>query len=252
MKRMSTTALMLAMVLVLAAMATTGAHSAPPQPEAGWVTLMSEDFEGQFPHSPWHIGMTGAPYLWGQRACNPHAGTYSMWGGGGGSMGAQVPCSSTYTTGYATTLSYGPVDLSRCSDLRVNFAHWTMLGPGDSLGVGFSNDGGASWQVLPIFGDAVSICGGWCQESFHADRWTIPLCGRSRVYLLFRFASDVSGVSYGTFVDDVSLEAYYEDVTPTATVTPTRPVSATPTVTPTATPTPGSGRRVYLPLIRTP
>lgn len=251
----TTFVLMLVPVIVLPAVAAAASiHAAPAPQEAGWVTLMAEDFEGEFPHSPWHIGLTGAPYLWGQRTCNPHAGANSMWGGGGGSLGAQVACGSTYSTGYATTLSYGPIDLSGCSNLRVNFAHWTMLGPGDSLGVGFSNDGGASWQVLPIYGDAVSICGGWCEESFTMDRWTIPLCGRSRVYLLFRFASDAAGVSYGTFVDDVSLEAYYAGATPTAT--PTRPASVTPTATPTVTPTatqPSTvSHRVYLPLVRRP
>ena len=59
---------------------------------------MAEDFEGEFPHSPWHIGRTGDPYLWGQRNCNPHGGTYSMWGGGGGTLGAQIPCTGMYTT----------------------------------------------------------------------------------------------------------------------------------------------------------
>ena len=48
-----------------------------------------------------------------------------MWGGGGGTLGAQIPCTGMYTTGYATTLSYGPFDLSGCTDLRLNFAHWT-------------------------------------------------------------------------------------------------------------------------------
>jgi hypothetical protein len=119
-----------------------------------------------------------------------------------------------YTTGYATTLSYGPFDLSGCTDVRINFAHWTWLDAGDSLGVGYSIDGGTVWHLLPIYGNAVSACGGWCEESLNEDRWTIPLCGQPRVYLLFRFASNAAGVSYGTFVDDVSLDAYYEAPTP--------------------------------------
>lgn len=190
-----------------------------------------------------------------------------MWGGGGGTLGAQIPCTGMYTTGYATTLSYGPFDLSGCTDVRVNFAHWTWLGAGDALGVGYSIDGGTVWHLLPIYGNAVATCGGWCEESFNKDRWTIPLCGQPKVYLLFRFSSNAEGVSYGTFVDDVSLEAYYEGTppTPSATATPTR--TATPTVTstvtrtptptttlsatttPTRTVTPGSGRRIYLPLM---
>lgn len=43
----------------------------------------------------------------------------------------------------------------------------------------------------------------------------MALCGQPRVYLLFRFASNASGVSYGAFVDDVTLKAYYEVAPPT-------------------------------------
>lgn len=237
MKRCATVVCMLATLLAMATAPV--ASSAPAIPGApatsgGWVTLMSEDFEGEFPHSPWHIGRTGDPYLWGQRSCNPHRGMYSMWAGGGGSSGSLTPCSGMYTPYYVTTLSYGPIDLTGASGVRVNFAHWTWLGAGDTLSVGYSNDGGASWQVVPIYGNAVSICDGWCVESWDQSRWSIPLVGRSRVYLLFRFSSDAADVSYGAFVDDVSLEAYYD--TPPA---------------PTATPTsqgPAATRRAFLPL----
>jgi hypothetical protein len=210
--------LAVALLLALSVLATAHVATTAPARAGSWVTLMSEDFEGVFPHAPWHIGRTGDPYLWGQRYCNPHRGGYSMMAGGGGSLGAQVACGSQYTTNYVTTLSYGPMDLRECSDLRLNFAHWTQLGAGDSLGVGFSNDGGVSWNVVPILGNAVGICGGWCEESWNKDRWGIPLCGRSGVYLLFRFASNASGVSYGAFVDDVSLEAYYQVAPPTRAV----------------------------------
>jgi hypothetical protein len=180
-----------------------------PARAGGWVTLMEEDFEGDFPGANWHIGRTGAPYLWGQRDCNPHRGSYSMWGGGGGTLGSQIPCSGMYTTGYATTLSYGPVDLSEASDVRVNFAHWTWLSSGDFLGVGFSNDGGVTWQEKPILGNWVNTCGGWCEWTFNQSEYGVPIAGKARVYLLFRFGSNASGVNYGAFVDDVSLEAYY-------------------------------------------
>ena len=75
----------LAVLLLVSALAAGSvANAAPSQPEAGWVTLMAEGFEGAFPSPGWHIGREGAPYLWGQRDCNPHRGAYSMWGGGGG------------------------------------------------------------------------------------------------------------------------------------------------------------------------
>jgi len=206
----------------LAALALAQPASAGPTQAAGWVTLMQEGFEGPFPSAKWHIGREGDPYLWGQRNCDPHGGTYSMWGGGGGSLGAQTPCGGMYTAGYATTLSYGPFDLSGASHVRVNFAHWTKLGAGDALGVGFSNDGGVSWDIKPMVGDFTPTCGGWCEVSWGEEQWKIALAGRPKVYLVFRFASNAAGVSYGAFVDDVSLEAYYA----------------------------GAPKRLYLPLLR--
>ena len=178
-----------------------------------------------------------------------------MWGGGGGSLGSQTPCSGMYTTGYATTMSYGPFDLSGCTDARMNFAHWTWLGAGDSLGVGSSIDGGKLWYIQNLFGNTVSGCGGYCEESLYQNRWSIPLCGQPNVYFLFRFASNAEGVSYGTFVDDVSLEALYEGPPPTAAVTltptptATRTATATVTRTPTATLSPGARPRTYLPQV---
>lgn len=254
MKHQAMPVLLLTMLLILPRMTAASVPDAALSRPAGWVTLVAEDFEGQFPRGLWHIGRTGDPYLWGQRDCNPHRGAYSMWGGGGGTLGAQIPCTGMYTTGYVTTLSYGPFDLSGCTDLRLNFAHWTWLGAGDSLGVGYSIDGGKVWHLLTIVGNAVAVCRDWCEESFYQNRWSIPLCGQPKVYLLFRFASNASDVSYGTFVDDVSLEAYYEGApttvtpTPTATVTPTSTATRTPTPTATRTGSPAA-RRVYLPLV---
>ena len=263
-KARSTIALMVALLVILLTVTVPAVFTAAPSQPQGWVTVLAEDFEGEFPHSPWHIGRTGDPYLWGQRNCNPHSGNYSMWGGGGGVLGSQIPCSGTYTTGYVTTLSYGPLDLSTCSDLKLTFANWIWLAPGDALGVGYSIDGGTSWRLLYTGGNRVDACGGWCVDSLTQNQWSVPICGHSKVYLLFRFNSDASQVSYGAFVDDVVLEAFYEGMTGTLTATPsltpthTRTPSPTPTasVTPSRTPTPtptavtaNGTRRAYLPLL---
>lgn len=235
MLRQTPALLALALLLFLPVLALAEPPPTAAPPPQGWTTVLSEDFEGAFPYGLWHIGREGDPYLWGQRFCNPHSGLYSMWGGGGGSQGAQVPCTAMYTTGYVTTLSYGPLDLTGCTDMRLNFAHWTQLGAGDTLGVGYSVDGKPPWLIVPIFGNAVAACGGWCVESFTQDRWNPPACGNPRVYLLFRFASDAQGASYGTFVDDVSLDVYYGLAAPTATPTATPAATGTRTATATRT-----------------
>ena len=51
--------LTLALLLVLLTLASAG--RAAPQPQGEWVTLMAEDFEGQFPHGLWDFGRNGDP-----------------------------------------------------------------------------------------------------------------------------------------------------------------------------------------------
>ncbi len=176
----------------------------------GWVTLVSQDFEGDFPSAGWHIGREGGIYLWGKSACYAHSGSYSIGSHTGGSLGSQLTCQDEYPLNYVTTLSYGPMDLTTCTDLRLNFSHLTHLDSiDDALSVGYSNDGGASWSVLTYGGDRTLQCEGWCTWTLYAASYPIPLCGKPKVYLLFRFQSDFTDPGFGSWVDDVSLEAYY-------------------------------------------
>lgn len=237
-RKVAVLALSLALLLVPPTLAT-AAGSGPDSQPGGWVTLMAEDFEGEFPSPGWHIGKEGADYLWGQRDCNPHSGRYSMWGGGGGTLGSQIPCTGMYATGFATTLSYGPMDLSECINIKLNFAHWNWLADSDAFGVGFSNDGGKSWEVSYVRGDQRCGADGWCEVWVDKTAYKIALCGKPKVYLLFHFVSNAEGTSYGSFLDDVSLEAYYEGTPETATPTPSA------TLTPTGIPL----RPVYLPVV---
>lgn len=225
-----------------------GAAAAGARPQDGWVTLMSEGFEGEFPAPGWHIGREGDPYLWGVRNCHAHTGGNSIGGGYGGPQGSQIACDQPYTANYVTTLSYGPLDLSDCNDLRLNFSHLTDLAPKDSLSYGYSNDGGKSWMLRFLYGDYITPCEGWCEWTIYANQFAIPLCGKSQVYLLFRFQSDLTETKWpGAWVDDVSLEAYYGQPSPTPT--PRGTIIPTTTPTPTRTTTPGASRRAYLPLL---
>lgn len=171
---------------------------------------MEEDFDGAFPSAGWHIGREGADYLWGQSSCYSHSGSYSMGSHAGGRLGSQLTCADEYPLQYVTTLSYGPFDLTGCTDLRLNFSHLTHLDSiDDYLSAGYSTDGGVSWSVITWGGDRTVECGGWCEWTLYARSYPIPLCGRPKVYLLFRFQSDWTDPGFGSWVDDVSLEALY-------------------------------------------
>ena len=122
-------------LLLAAVLLASGAH-ADVRPQ-GWVTLMSEGFEGDFPRGLWFVGPITKDHQWGVRDCNPHSGRYSIWAGGGGPLGSAIPCSGTYGNDAQSILRYGPFDLSGCTDARLKFAHWTrMANDDDFFGIG--------------------------------------------------------------------------------------------------------------------
>ena len=187
------------------------------QSNDSWVTLMSEGFEGEFPSPGWHIGREGADYLWAKTSCQAHTGTYTIGSHFGGTLGSALTCTDEYPLSYVTTLSYGPFDLTGCTDVRVNFAHLTKLALiDDFLSFGYSIDGGVSWYLINWQGDFTEYCDGWCEWSIYAAQFpSITLCGQTRVYLLFRFQSDWYEQGFGSFIDDVALQALYGSPLPT-------------------------------------
>ncbi len=69
-----------------------------PTAGAGWVNIITENFEGVFPGS-WTVsdqGTTGGTYVWGKRTCSAIAGSYSGWGVGGGANGSGLTCGANY------------------------------------------------------------------------------------------------------------------------------------------------------------
>jgi photosystem II stability/assembly factor-like uncharacterized protein len=172
------------------------------------VTIMSEDFEGDFPSDLWQLS-TGN-YAWAKRNVAAHNGSYSGWAIGGGTIGSTIPYNTNYPDNISTTMIYGPFDLSDADSAGLNFFVNLNTESGyDFLDFLASNDG------TNFYGYALTgtTSGDWVEFSLSFNEVPIDastnenFCGSQSVYIAFVFASDAI-VNYpnGAFVDDIILQ----------------------------------------------
>lgn len=187
---------------------------------AGWVTIMSENFEGSFP-AGWTVfdnDSDGGLYTWAKRACRPFAGGYSGWAVGG-SAGAGLACGSNYPTDVESLMVYGPFSLADASDATLSFRYWLNSEAGwDDLWVTASIDGN------DFYGNFTSgVSDGWKSAAFDlTDVYTLgDLTGRAQVWIGFIFTSDGS-ITYaeGAYLDDIVLTKYTGGAAPPAASEP--------------------------------
>lgn len=175
---------------------------------SNWVTILSDDFEGTFPGA-WTLtynSSKNAGYLWGKRACRSYAGSYSAWGVGGGTLGANLGCGSSYPNYIQTWMKYGPFSLVNTSAAELRARIWTHTEspdyPYDVLFIGASTNGTNFYGTL-YYGD-------WNWEERvldFANVYTLGnLLGQSNVWIAIVFDTDSSVVyTEGGYVDNVLL-----------------------------------------------
>lgn len=203
----------------------------------GWVTIVSESFEGAFP-GQWRL-LDNKPgygeYTWGKRNCEPFSGSYSGWAVGGGANGSALSCGSDYPNDVESWMIYGPFSLADASAASLTYRFWLNSEyEYDYLNWLVSTDGN-TFQGPRATGDS----DGW--RDGELDLSDVPglgnLLGRSGLWIAFMFKSDVSDAEpEGAYVDDIVLRKHVgplDPATPTRTTTPTR--TRTPTRTPTQT-----------------
>jgi len=169
----------------------------------GWTTIMTEDFEWDFPGTKWDLD--GNP-TWDETSHRAHSGNQSGYCADGGSNRLNPP--GPYPNDMDAWMVYGPFDLSDATDAELLFYHWTKTEANyyDYLFVGASVNGndfyGEAWS-----GDWVSECSGWCSENFDlTDVYLLgDLCGYRNVWIAFVFYSDFSITDEGTYLDDIVL-----------------------------------------------
>ncbi len=163
------------------------------------VIIMSENFEGAFPGSTWTL--YGTP-TWGKTSYRSYQGYYSGW-----CAGSSRNPSQGYASNMNAWMVYGPFSLADAYDAYVSFYRWANTEAGyDSLWAGASVDG--IWFYRSY----------WCTGNFSQweerilDLTDVPglgnLCGRSQVWIAFRFVSDGSIQYEGAYLDSIVLIKY--------------------------------------------
>ena len=195
-------AVVLAAVLLALGLAAVPAAAGGTAPRLGWSTIMSEDFEGDFPTGLWHVsdndGAVNGEYLWDEDDYKPYGGLYSAWPAAGGAN-ALDPEFSDYPLNLHTWMQYGPFDLRGYSAARATFYHWTQTQPSyDNLFFGASTNG-TDYTGLSTSGDA----GGWEYGEIDLSGYV----GESKVWIAFVFHSNGDTVEgKGVFLDDIVLQ----------------------------------------------
>jgi hypothetical protein len=167
-----------------------------------WITIVSEDFEGGFPGSGWQAvdeNASDGSYFWGRRDCRSSGGSYSAWSVGAGDT--TLGCGSDYPTEVSAWMVYGPFSLADATAAELVFDWWSDTAGGDEFFYGASIDD-YDYRGVHVTGAHASWTAG---ETF--DLSAVPefgsLLGQGQVWIGFSFTSDGSGVSEGTYVDNV-------------------------------------------------
>ncbi len=180
---------------------------------SGWVTILSEDFEGSFPGS-WSVfdNQSGyGEYYWGKRTCRAYAGSYSGWGVGGGVDGAGLSCGSNYPDNADSWMAYGPFSLVGATAGDLSFKLWLNSESSFDYVCRMASTDGTNFSGTCTSGNS----SGWVDLTL--DLTSVPtlgnLMGQSNVWVALVFSSD-SSVNYaeGGYVDDIVLRKYISSV----------------------------------------
>jgi M6 family metalloprotease-like protein len=180
----------------------------------GGVTLLSDDFEGQFP-GKWKVyGVQGhaGGAMWGTVSCKTSGGSGAAWCAASGSE-AQPPCTQ-YIQDQGTFLIFGPFDMSDAADGTLDFDTWYDINDGgdpetatDYLAWLFSTDG-SSFSA----GDGVTgTSNGWEHVSAKLSDLLFSdgtsAVGQPQVWLGFVFVSSPTTTPQGgAYIDNVVLK----------------------------------------------
>jgi len=196
----------------------------PPPASEGWVTILEETFEGDFPGGSWDVvdnSSTGTGYVWGKRDCRAFAGTHSGWGGGGGSAGASFACGSDYPNDLNSWMVYGPFSLANATAADLAFKLWLNSETDfDTLFWGASTDA-TNFSGIEVSGNS----GGWIDETL--DVANVPtlgnLTGEPSVWIALVFSSDGDiSEAEGAYVDNIVLRKFVSSATTTGSSGPAR------------------------------
>ena len=180
-----------------------GAIQIPAQKSSGWITVLTDTFDGSAVGVPRTIASNGG-YMWGRVITPSQDLTDTLWcvqGGLGASLRAGI---DTYTDNMSTTVTYGPLNL-KARQAELAFSYWISTAAGDGLKWGYSTDG----TVFTYTAVTPATMAEW--HTMVLDHALDNALGSGTVYLRFLFYSDNDGqVSQGVFLDNVQIRVTEE------------------------------------------
>jgi hypothetical protein len=182
---------------------TAGAWSFSVGGEAGFVTILSDGFEGSFPGG-WRLNPTSPTTGWGKSSQRSAGGTASAWCAAGGS--SPQPAGGPYAPSMNTWMIYGPFSLADASDASMEFDVWYQTDAGDYIKWDVSVDG-QSFYGYRASGTNVGWPS-WQHIVFNfKDITSVTTVGAAQVWVSFIFQS-TTGTKHleGPYVDNVVIK----------------------------------------------
>jgi photosystem II stability/assembly factor-like uncharacterized protein len=178
-----------------------------PATAAGWSTLMSEGFEGDFPSAGWRVvddsGVSGREITWDDDDYRARSGSWSAWAANGGQDGLD-PATYRYAGNMRAWMIYGPFTLAEAAQATLTFDYWNRSERNYDWFGWYASADGVNFHGWRVSGDS----GGWRTASL--DLSAVPVVGNLRgdasVWIAFVFRSDTAEVEAGPFVDNVALQ----------------------------------------------
>ncbi|MFQ5772055.1 MAG: FG-GAP repeat domain-containing protein, partial [bacterium] len=164
-------------------------------------TLLSDNFESNFPGKHWQILKKSNSATWSKDNSNRISGSFSLWCGKANAKSNDAV--SNYPNNSLAWLVTGPYDLSQTKFAALNFYAWvkTQL----DVDIFFW---GASYNGMDFFGIGTSgDSQDWQFVNFNLNE--VPVLGRitgsPQIWIAFFFVSDTSITDEGVFIDNVKL-----------------------------------------------
>jgi hypothetical protein len=176
----------------------------PPSMGFAWKDILLDGFEGDFPGS-WEIREKDTPIAnWGKDGYTAHGGSYSAFCAKDGPDGVTPP--ENYPNDMASSMVFGPFDLSDAALAELNYYYWLKSGDANDRLWCLASLDGTHFYGQYRSGDSE----GWQYMSFKLNTVFAlqDITGQTKVWIAFRFISDSSGGDIGAFVDDVQLRKW--------------------------------------------
>jgi hypothetical protein len=169
-----------------------------------WQTVMSEGFEFSFPGSGWALS---GETTWGRDTFRHNQGSASGW-----CAGSRLAAPGPYPNNMNARMTYGPFSLEDADSANLAFDRYLKSEQShDYFTWGVSVDS-LNFHGRAVSGDSAS----WVRESI--DLGNVPglgnVCGESKIWIVFGFASNDSVTDEGAYVDNILLRRHRAGVVP--------------------------------------